>query len=152
MADATATTPKIVIKHRYTGAALYEYQPGEDEQASELAIRAALEEAAKGDADLSGADLRGANLRDANLSDGAELIGERPVLVIGPIGSRSDYFTAYLTDKGLRLRAGCFFGTRDDFVEKLDAEHGDNVHGAEYRAALGLIAVHAALWTPKEAE
>lgn len=74
------------------------------------------------------------------------------MLVIGPIGSRSDYFTAYLTDKGLRLRAGCFFGTRDDFVEKLDAEHGDNVHGAEYRAALGLIAVHAALWTPKEAE
>ena len=142
MADATATTPKIVIKHRYTGAALYEYQPGEDEQASELAIRAALEEAAKGGAYLSG----------AYLDDGAELIGERPVLVIGPIGSRSDYFTAYLTDKGLRLRAGCFFGTRDDFVEKLDAEHGYNVHGAEYRAALGLIAVHAALWTPKDAE
>ena len=167
MADATATTFKIVIKHRYTGAALYEYQPGEDEQASELAIRAALEEAAKGGADLSGANLsganlgganlgdaylRGANLGGAHLGDGAELIGERPVLVISPIGSRSDYFTAYLTDKGLRLRAGCFFGTRDDFVEKLDAEHGDNVHGAEYRAALGLIAVHAALWTPKDAE
>ena len=152
MADATATTFKIVIKHRYTGAALYEYQPGEDEQASELAIRAALEEAAKGGAYLSGAYLSGAYLRGAYLSGGAELIGERPVLVIGPIGSRSDYFTAYLTDKGLRLRAGCFFGTRDDFVEKLDAEHGDNVHGAEYRAALGLIAVHAALWTPKESE
>ena len=32
MDDATATTPKIVIKHRYTGAALYEYQPDEAER------------------------------------------------------------------------------------------------------------------------
>ena len=74
------------------------------------------------DADLSGADLRGAYLSDAylrgaNLSGadlrgaylrGAKLVGDRPVLMIGPVGSRSDYLTAYVTDAGVRVRAGCF--------------------------------------------
>ena len=176
MADSTATT-KIVIKHRRTDTVLYEYQPTEDEQASGLAMRAALEAGVRGGANLGGANLRGANLGGANLRganlrgadlgganlvganlrgaylDGdAKLIGERPVFIIGPIGSRSDYSTAYLTDKGVYLRTGCFFGTRDEFVAKLNAGHGDNVHGAEYRAALRLIAVHAELWTPKDAE
>ena len=107
------------------------------------------------DANLSGAYLSGANLRDASLSDAylsgdEKLIGDRPVFILGPIGSRCDYFTAYITDKGLRLRAGCFFGTRDEFSKKLDGEHGDNSHGREYRAALALVDVHVSLWTPKE--
>ena len=101
-------------------------------------------------ADLSGAYLSGANLSGANLSGGEKLIGDRPVFILGPIGSRCDYFTAYITDKGLRLRAGCFFGTRDEFSKKLDGEHGDNSHGREYRAALALVDVHVSLWTPKE--
>ncbi|WP_336695666.1 pentapeptide repeat-containing protein [Delftia acidovorans] len=106
-------------------------------------------------ANLSGANLSGANLRDAYLSGAylsgdEKLIGERPVFILGPIGSRCDYFTAYITDKGLRLRAGCFFGTRDEFSKKLDGEHGDNSHGQEYRAALALVDSHVSLWTPKE--
>ena len=99
---------------------------------------------------LSGANLRGAYLRGAYLSGDEKLIGDRPVFILGPIGSRCDYFTAYITDKGLRLRAGCFFGTRDEFSKKLDGEHGDNSHGREYRAALALVDVHVSLWTPKE--
>ncbi len=128
-------------------------------------------------ANLRGADLRGAYLSDANLSDadlrgaylsgaylsgaylrgadligadlrGKKLIGERPYLTIGPIGSRCAYLQAWTTESGLMVQAGCFFGTRDEFVTKLDAEHGDNTHGQEYRAALVLIDKHAELWTP----
>ncbi len=99
-------------------------------------------------ANLAGAYLADANLAGANLGGDAKLIGERPVMVIGPIGSRGDYFAAYITDKGMMLQAGCFFGTRNEFMVKLDAEHGDNVHGAEYRAALELIDAHERLWTP----
>ena len=70
-----ATAPaKIVIKHRYTDAVLFEYQPTEEQQASGLAMRAALESAASGGADLGGANLRGAYLAGANL-DGANLGG-----------------------------------------------------------------------------
>jgi uncharacterized protein YjbI with pentapeptide repeats len=100
-------------------------------------------------ANLDGANLDGAYLARANLGGGEVLIGERPVIQIGPIGSRSAYFVAYLTDKGLRLRAGCFFGDLSKFEAKLDAEHGDGPHGREYRAALELIKVHASVWTPE---
>ena len=64
----------IQIKHRYTGAVLYEHEPTDEQQASGLAMRAALEAAVKCGANLSGANLSDANLRGANLS-GANLSG-----------------------------------------------------------------------------
>ncbi len=94
---------------------------------------------------LDGANLYGANLTGAYL-DGALLVGDRPIFQIGPIGSRCAYFTAYLTNEGVKLRAGCFFGTVDEFTAKLSEEHGDNTHSKEYRAALVLIEAHAELW------
>jgi len=103
-------------------------------------------------ANLIGANLRGADLRGANLSDDLKLSGERPYIQIGPIGSRMDVFQGYVTDKGLYLRAGCFFGTRDEFVAKLDEEHGENEHGREYRAALAAFDLHAELWPAEVAE
>ncbi len=135
MSDSSA--PKIVIKHRYTDAVLYEYQPTDEQQESGLAMRAALETATK----------NGANLDWANL-DGKTLIGKRPVFTLGPIGSRCDSFTAYLTDKGIYLRAGCFFGSVAEFTDRLERAHGTSEHGQEYRAALTLIECHARLWTP----
>ncbi len=140
--SAAAATAKIVIKHRQTGAILFEYQPTEEQRASGLAMRAALEAVVSG-----GAYLGDANLGDANLG-GANLIGERPIFAVGPIGSRCDYFTSYLTDKGIYLRAGCFFGSVAEFTEKLRSKHGENSHAQEYTAALELIQSHARLWTP----
>ena len=115
-------------------------------------------------ADLSGADLSGAYLRGAKLSGanlrgaylsgadlrGKKLIGDRPIFQVGPIGSESRCFFAFLTDAGLMLQVGCFFGTRDEFLAKLEAKHGDNEHAEEYLAALLMIDAHARIWTPKE--
>ena len=174
-------TDKITIKHRFTGVVLFEYQPTAEQQASGLAMRTALGAATKrgaylrgvdlrgadlrgaylggaylGGADLGGADLRGADLRRADLRganlDGKKLVGERPILMIGPIGSRSDYFTAYMTDAGVYLRTGCFFGSVDKFCAALKDEHGDSEHAHEYAAALELIACHARLWAPDAKE
>ncbi len=185
---------KIIIKHRFTGGVLFEYAPTAEEQSSGLAMRAALEKAAREcaylcdaylcgadlcganlrgaylrgaylrGADLRGADLRGAylcgaDLRDADLrgaylcgadlGGGVKLVGDRPLLVIGPIGSRSDYLQAYITSAGLRISTGCFrLGTRDAFESAIDKTHGDSAHGREYRATLALIDAHAAEWTP----
>ena len=101
-------------------------------------------------ANLTGANLHGAFLRGAYLDGGEKLIGERPVFMTGPIGSRCGYLIAYLTDKGVRLLAGCFFGDIDTFRNELELTHGDNDHAAEYHAALVLIEKHAEIWTPKE--
>ena len=108
-------------------------------------------------ADLGGADLGGANLRGADLGGadlrGADLgynklIGASPILMIGPIGSRSDYLTAYITDNGVMVRTGCFFGSLDKFRAAVAETHGDSNHGREYAAAISLIETHAAIWTP----
>ena len=167
----------IQIKHRWSGTVLFECE-APDNLDSGLHVRHCLERAmaAKADlrdadlrnadlrnADLRGADLRGANLRDAHLRDadlrnadlrgadlrGKKLVGDRPLLTIGPIGSRSDFVSAYLTNAGLMIRAGCFFNARDQFELKLAEAHGDNKHAQEYRAALVLIDMHAELWGVK---
>ncbi|MDD5349251.1 MAG: pentapeptide repeat-containing protein, partial [Chthoniobacteraceae bacterium] len=96
---------------------------------------------------LGGADLRGAYLGGAYLGDaylgGAYLGGaylgtdENPIKAIearqiGPIGSRADFSLAFRTDKGLHFRAGCFFGTAEEFEAKVLATHGVTGHGADY--------------------
>ena len=141
----------ITIKDRHNGAAIFEFEATERQLASGIAMRAALEAATKARANLAGANLAGASLAGANL-DMASLIGERPIFQVGPIGSRCAYFVAYVTDQGIRLRAGCFFGTLAEFEEKLEAEHSDNVHAREYRAALQLIQLHAEIWAPAAAD
>jgi hypothetical protein len=107
-------------------------------------------------ANLDGAKLDGAKLDGAKLAwaklDGAKLgdktlTGFRPVLMIGPIGSRSDYLMSYMTDCGIVLKAGCFTGTVDEFRAKLAQTHGENKHAREYAAALVMIEAHAAIWT-----
>ncbi|MFE8033821.1 pentapeptide repeat-containing protein [Thiohalocapsa marina] len=119
-----------------------------------------------GGADLGGADLRGADLRGADLGgaslSGANLIGanlrgatlvcDRPILQIGPIGSRADYLVAYLADVGVRIASGCFFGSLEEFRAAVAETHGDNIHGREYAAAIQMIEAHADLWTPAQVE
>jgi hypothetical protein len=56
---------------------------------------------------------------------------------------------SYLTDKGVMVRAGCFYGTLDEFSAAVEKTHGDSAHGKEYQMALLMIESHAALWTPE---
>jgi len=112
-------------------------------------------------ANLSGAYLSGANLRDANLSgaylSGAnlrrdnKLLGDRPYFSIGPIGSRQDNLTLWITENGPLLKTGCFGpGTFEDFRKNLERDHAqDSTHRKEYESALLMCEAHAVLWTPE---
>lgn len=98
----------------------------------------------------SGANLSWANLSRSNLDNGEKITGsERPILQIGPIGSRSAYLVGYATDKGLMVRAGCFFGTISEFAKNVKATHGDNEYGREYAAAIRMMKSHAKIWEVK---
>lgn len=132
------------------------YLAGADLAAANLA-RANLAAANLAGANLARANLAGANLAGACLAgayladaDGQKLtlIGDRPVLVLGPLGSRCAYLTTFLADAGVYVRAGCFWNTLDAFKAAVTATHGDNNYGLEYRAAIALIEAHAELWTP----
>ena len=65
---------------------------------------------------LSRANLSGANLSGA-YPTGRKITAERNWM-IGPIGSRASYCTAYATDKGLRFRAGCFLVPKRNFSRR----------------------------------
>lgn len=140
----------VQIKHRYTDAVLFEFEVP-DEVESGLRTRHALKKATASGANLRDAYLRGANLSGAKVN-GLSLVGDRPFMSIGPIGSCMRTVFAWLTEDGLRIEAGCFFGTRDEFVEQLGDTHGENEHAQEYTAALVLIDKHAELWTPAVVE
>ena len=108
-------------------------------------------------ANLAGAYLAGAYLAGANLAgaylDGSQIaVGDRPIIQIGPLGSRAAYLIAWLTCAGIYIRAGCFWGTRDEFAARVKETHGNGIQAQEYEAALALIDAHARLWMPKEGE
>ena len=114
--------------------------------------RANLAGADLADANLARANLAGADLADADLADAAGrkliAVGRRPILTLGPLGSRAAPLTAFLTDAGVYVRTGCFWGTLDAFRAASAKTHGTNEHAQEYTAAIALIEAHARLWTP----
>ena len=114
-----------------------------------------LVDADLGGAYLRGADLVGANLVDANLSGAnTDLVGDRPYFSIGPIGSRLDSLTLWITEKGPLLKTGCFGpDTFEAFRGNLERDHpAESTHRKEYEAALLMCEAHAVLWTPKTVE
>jgi len=78
------------------------------------------------------------------------LVGERPHMTIGPIGSRAAYLQLWLCEKGAFVRAGCFFDTLGAFAAAVEKVHGDSDHAKEYQMAILMMETHAVLWTPKE--
>lgn len=122
------------IKHRFSCAVLFALETDN--------FKTCVEAAVKARANLAGADLTCADKQKLTL------VGAMPVLTVGPIGSRSATLTAYVTDAGAYVRTGCFWDTLDAFRAAVTATHGDNKHGREYRAAIALIEIHAAIWTP----
>ena len=67
----------------------------------------------------------------------------RDYLTVGPVGSRND-FTTFAKDQNgnVAVSCGCFYGTLDEFSEKVGATHGNNNFGVEYRAAIELAKAH----------
>ena len=101
-------------------------------------------------ANLGGANLGGANLGGANLGgakvgagdDEAALAGSRPVVQIGPIGSRDDWLLVFWCGAaGVRISTGCQNQiTEGRFLERLAYAHGEgeeaNIHAQHYIEAL----------------
>ena len=64
---------------------------------------------------------------DACVSNNAHITNINDYIVIGPIGSRDDYTTFYLTkDKEIMVSCGCFNDTIDEFIKAVNETHRDN--------------------------
>ena len=162
----------IEIQNRWTGAVLYSGEHADVKEAVEAAVKAGanlagaylaganLAGAYLADADLTGAYLAGAYLTGANLAgagltgadladakvgagdDEAALVGLRPIVQIGPIGSRNDWLLVFWCgDAGVRISTGCQQQiTEAYFLERLAEAHGEgeqaNIHAQHYLEAL----------------
>ena len=88
-------------------------------------------------ANLSGATLSGANLSGANLNE-TNLNGARGICRIGAAGmsSRGDDLYAVVRDRGFMIKAGCFWGTDEQFEVRVLKKKGE---GHLYLAALTFL-------------
>ena len=118
----------IEIQNRWTGAVLYSGEHADVKEAVEAAVKAG--------ANLAGAYLTGANLAGAKVGAGddeAALVGLRPIVQIGPIGSRNDWLLVFWCgDAGVRISTGCQQQiTEAYFLERL-AEGARRGRAGEY--------------------
>ena len=73
----------------------------------------------------------------------ARINSNKDFIIIGPIGSRSDFTTFYKNkNENICVRCGCFSGTVDEFLAAVQKTHGDNRFGREYRIAAELAKAH----------
>jgi hypothetical protein len=78
------------------------------------------------------------------MKDGNEtaLIGARPLLQMGPLGSRSATLTIMRTGAGLMAQTGCFGpAPLADFESAVTTTHGETQNGRAYRSAIALARV-----------
>ena len=132
----------IKIKNRWNGKVLYSGEHADIKEAVEAAVKAGAD---LRDADLRDADLCGACLTGAKVGKGgdeATLVGSRPVVQIGPIGSRNDWLLVFWCgDDGVRISAGCQKQISEaHFLKRLAYRHGEgdqaNIHAQHYIEAL----------------
>ena len=61
------------------------------------------------------------------------------IMTFGPAGSRNGTTTFYRNkNNGISVTCGCFNGSIEDFLARVNETHGDNKHGQVYRAAAEL--------------
>ena len=86
-----------------------------------------------GDARVSG---------NARVYGNAEVFNTRHFFVQGPIGSRDGYVTFYRTkDDTVEVRCGCFSGSLQKFVDRVEETHGGSRYEKEYKLAAELAKV-----------
>ena len=79
---------------------------------------------------------------DAWVSGNAEVFNTRHFFVQGPIGSRNGFITFYRTkDNTVEVRCGCFSGSLQKFVDRVEETHGGSRYEKEYKLAAELAKV-----------
>ena len=83
---------------------------------------------------------------NATVSGNAYISNDNDIFTVGPIGSRNGYTTfCRMKDNNIGVACGCFTGTIDDFLKKVDETHDTNKYAKEYYAAADLARIHIKL-------
>ena len=89
---------------------------------------------------------------NAKVCNDAFIFRAEHLLTIGAIGSRADFTTFFRNKKGeIKVKCGCFLGTVDEFLAKVQQAHGDTKFAVVYRACV-TVALAQIDTTPYEGE
>jgi len=89
---------------------------------------------------------------NAKVCGDAFLFRAEHLLTIGAIGSRNDFTTFFRNKKGeIKVKCGCFLGTVDEFLAKVQQTRGDTKFAVVYRACV-TVALAQIDTTPYEGE
>ena len=76
---------------------------------------------------------------EAQVSGEAKLTKTAEYLLIGPIGSRNATMTAWEEKGVIQIATGCYLGSIEDFLKKVNDVHQGNQHHEAYAAAIKFI-------------
>ena len=76
---------------------------------------------------------------NATLNRNAFITRSTDFITIGAIGSRNEFTTFFKNkDNGISVNCGCFNGSLEEFLDRVNEFHGDDKHGKSYRIAVEL--------------
>ena len=92
------------------------------------------------------------NMGNAWVYGNAEVCGDAKVcdnaniFWCSSIGSRHATTTMFRNkDNGITVTCGCFMGTLEEFAERVEKEHGENIFDKEYKLLIELAKIHFGL-------
>ena len=83
---------------------------------------------------------------NAEVCGDAEVYDNANIFWCSSIGSRHATTTMFRNrDNGITVTCGCFMGTLEEFAERVEKEHGENIFGKEYKLLIELAKIHFGL-------
>jgi predicted Zn-dependent peptidase len=60
-------------------------------------------------------------------------------MLIGPIGSRNGFTTIFREEKRIAISCGCFYGSLEEFAERVNTVYPNSQHGKDYQLMIELV-------------
>ena len=80
---------------------------------------------------------------NARVSDDADIKTAGDICSMSGFGSEYRTTTAFRTKNGdVHVSCGCFFGSLEEFCQRVESTHGNNLYGREYKKMIEMLKIH----------
>ena len=80
---------------------------------------------------------------DSRVSGDADIKTAGDICSMSGFGSEYRTTTAFRTKNGdVHVSCGCFFGSLEEFCQRVESTHGNNLYGREYKKMIEMLKIH----------
>ena len=80
---------------------------------------------------------------DSRVSGDADIKTASDICSMSGFGSEYRTTTAFRTKNGdVHVSCGCFFGSLEEFCQRVESTHGNNLYGREYKKMIEMLKIH----------